>query len=690
MAPPTDEAASEGIAAMAADVAREPAGEGGSPGRTAGAPSQASRVLRVEVNGSLHDWFDIAEMGDFVRSPNFADTLLENIARYFGVPVENQAIYDEDGLLTTSADFSRALQRVAPMLYIYDVNDMGPELKERTADELATINAGVEQSWKNLGMLRRGGQKINEESFNSQAEKSLQPLLEPRDNNGDDALFSAKPASPATAAGLASQIAIGSSAKFGNEVVTADGQVDPPPVQVYSLLAPTTDSPSKAGMSTPTLRLGVVEGPSTAGCPSTQTTARTAFSAAARNEAELFTGRSGTARLGSGISSPPGPHVRKTASPLMTPLISLQSQQSARTADSLRHAAWHPSVSQSPVQPARARSTAAPATMILGSGQSMSWPPGVNPLSSATAPPGVNWGMDMSRMVSSSQLLGQSVNMERPVSPTRPLQRDTRPLTPKPSSARSVTPPPGPHGALNFSIEARSGAQARAVTPPPGTHGGLNFSIEARCLTPTSRGMQARILNSGPPPPLSPAQVSARNAGLVRMPSNNQVQYAPLRSMDRSVSPRRATTPTPMAARSLTPTSSVQQIYEQSTAEILRQARTSAAAGPLRATLPTASAAGNASIRALTPTRYDAHRAVLGGSHFAGPGQISLGGGLGLGLQGSLGGFQDTSLNSGYSSGWLEAGGLAMQPLSALSAKDVGNISISSYASSRHEPGSKR
>mmetsp|Transcript_67739 Transcript_67739/g.210398 ORF Transcript_67739/g.210398 Transcript_67739/m.210398 type:complete len:610 (+) Transcript_67739:160-1989(+) len=110
------------------------------------------RMLRVEVNGLLHDWFDIEEMGQFVRSPTFSSTLRENIARYFGVPVKNQAIYDEDGLLTTSADFSRALQRFTPKLYIYDAQEMGPHLRERTSEQLAMIDAEVEQSRRNFRM----------------------------------------------------------------------------------------------------------------------------------------------------------------------------------------------------------------------------------------------------------------------------------------------------------------------------------------------------------------------------------------------------------------------------------------------------------------------------------------------------------------------------------------------------------
>jgi len=102
------------------------------------------RMLRVEVNGLLHDWFDVDELGDMVKAPGFSTTLRENIARYFGVPVKCQAVYDEDGLLATAADFSRALHRYAPKLYVYNLEEMGAQLREKTSEQLAKIDAEVE------------------------------------------------------------------------------------------------------------------------------------------------------------------------------------------------------------------------------------------------------------------------------------------------------------------------------------------------------------------------------------------------------------------------------------------------------------------------------------------------------------------------------------------------------------------
>lgn len=149
-------AANGGLADLVADAERErvtnqAAPAAGNPSPTTPPPPVSGRMLRVEVHGLLHDWFDVGDMGDFIRSPAFAGTLRENVSRYFGVPLERQAIYDEDGLLTTCADFSRALQRVYPKLYVYDLDEMGPELRARAVEELRQLDAEVEQSWRHFG-----------------------------------------------------------------------------------------------------------------------------------------------------------------------------------------------------------------------------------------------------------------------------------------------------------------------------------------------------------------------------------------------------------------------------------------------------------------------------------------------------------------------------------------------------------
>lgn len=149
-------AANGGLADLVADAERErvtnqAAPAAGNPSPTTPPPPASGRMLRVEVHGLLHDWFDVGDMGDFIRSPSFAGTLRENVSRYFGVPLERQAIYDEDGLLTTCADFSRALQRVYPKLYVYDLEEMGPELRARAVEELRQLDAEIEQSWRHFG-----------------------------------------------------------------------------------------------------------------------------------------------------------------------------------------------------------------------------------------------------------------------------------------------------------------------------------------------------------------------------------------------------------------------------------------------------------------------------------------------------------------------------------------------------------
>lgn len=106
------------------------------------------RMLRIEVHGLLHDWFDLDDLGDMVKSSGFNITLRENIARYFGVPVEQQALYDEDGLLATTADLRRALQRYAPKLYVYNFSEIGRQLHEKTSAQLAIISQQVAEMQK--------------------------------------------------------------------------------------------------------------------------------------------------------------------------------------------------------------------------------------------------------------------------------------------------------------------------------------------------------------------------------------------------------------------------------------------------------------------------------------------------------------------------------------------------------------
>eukprot|EP00405_Crypthecodinium_cohnii_P052493 CAMPEP_0206606740 /NCGR_PEP_ID=MMETSP0325_2-20121206/51595_1 /ASSEMBLY_ACC=CAM_ASM_000347 /TAXON_ID=2866 /ORGANISM="Crypthecodinium cohnii, Strain Seligo" /LENGTH=267 /DNA_ID=CAMNT_0054123341 /DNA_START=52 /DNA_END=853 /DNA_ORIENTATION=- len=108
------------------------------------------RMLRVEFRGQPYDWFSLDEMGDVVRSEDFSNTLRENIAHYFSVPYDCQAIFDEDGLLTAPIDFVRSLQRPQPYLRVFDVRELPDDLREQGMKLLAVLGESVERAHKML------------------------------------------------------------------------------------------------------------------------------------------------------------------------------------------------------------------------------------------------------------------------------------------------------------------------------------------------------------------------------------------------------------------------------------------------------------------------------------------------------------------------------------------------------------
>lgn len=110
----------------------------------------ASRMLRVEFKGQPYDWFNLEEMGDVVRSEDFTNTLRENVVHYFSVPYDCQAIFDEEGLLSTAVDFARALQSVNPYLRVYDTREMPQDVKEQTVHKLGIISSEVARSLRSL------------------------------------------------------------------------------------------------------------------------------------------------------------------------------------------------------------------------------------------------------------------------------------------------------------------------------------------------------------------------------------------------------------------------------------------------------------------------------------------------------------------------------------------------------------
>mmetsp|Transcript_73438 Transcript_73438/g.175008 ORF Transcript_73438/g.175008 Transcript_73438/m.175008 type:complete len:484 (+) Transcript_73438:202-1653(+) len=120
------------------------------PGEAGSQPPGGSRMLRIEHKGQAYDWFNLDELSDVVRMNDFANTLRENVAHYFGVPTEWQAIYDEEGLLITGVDFARALQSVRPWLRVYDIREMMPDFREQTALKLTTISNEVTRMQRNL------------------------------------------------------------------------------------------------------------------------------------------------------------------------------------------------------------------------------------------------------------------------------------------------------------------------------------------------------------------------------------------------------------------------------------------------------------------------------------------------------------------------------------------------------------
>jgi len=121
----------------------------GSRGHSHRSPAQP-RMLRIEFKGQPYDWFNLDEMGEVVCTDEFANTLRENIAHYFGVPFQCQAVYDDVSLLTSTSDFMRALQSIRPVLHVYDVRTMQHDHKEHTKKQLEATNVEVQRSQKNL------------------------------------------------------------------------------------------------------------------------------------------------------------------------------------------------------------------------------------------------------------------------------------------------------------------------------------------------------------------------------------------------------------------------------------------------------------------------------------------------------------------------------------------------------------
>jgi len=104
------------------------------------------RMLRVEFRGQPYDWFNLEDAADTIRSAEFPKTLQENIAHYFNIPLEYQAVFDEEGLLSTVVDFVRALQAVKPSLQIFDIREMGTKAQEAASAQLDKVAEEVKRA----------------------------------------------------------------------------------------------------------------------------------------------------------------------------------------------------------------------------------------------------------------------------------------------------------------------------------------------------------------------------------------------------------------------------------------------------------------------------------------------------------------------------------------------------------------
>mmetsp|Transcript_142183 Transcript_142183/g.247812 ORF Transcript_142183/g.247812 Transcript_142183/m.247812 type:complete len:621 (-) Transcript_142183:108-1970(-) len=143
--------------------------------RSASRGPPPARMLRIEYKGQPYDWFNLDEMGDIVRTSDFSNTLRENIAHYFGVPFECQAVYDEEGMLSSVADFARALHSMRPWLRVHDIREMESELKDRTVQQLNAITAEVERSLRHLGAVPQPGIAPVESAYEAPGRVASQP-----------------------------------------------------------------------------------------------------------------------------------------------------------------------------------------------------------------------------------------------------------------------------------------------------------------------------------------------------------------------------------------------------------------------------------------------------------------------------------------------------------------------------------
>ncbi|CAK8989225.1 unnamed protein product [Durusdinium trenchii] len=121
-------------------------------GSADGAFPESGRMLRVEYKNQPYDWFNLDDMGPLVHTEEFAGTLKENINHYFDLGFDEQAIFDEDGILVSAADFLRSLRQPRPYIRLYSLRQLPQELKEQTAEKLASLAQEVTKMQQILNM----------------------------------------------------------------------------------------------------------------------------------------------------------------------------------------------------------------------------------------------------------------------------------------------------------------------------------------------------------------------------------------------------------------------------------------------------------------------------------------------------------------------------------------------------------
>jgi len=127
--------------------------------RAPSSPTRTGRMLRVEFKGQPYDWFSLDDMGSLIQSEEFASTLKENINHYFNVPFDDQAVFDEEGILVSPIDFKRALQHPRPYFRVYNLRELPNEMKEQAVEKLATISQEVAKMQQALGTPASLGQQ---------------------------------------------------------------------------------------------------------------------------------------------------------------------------------------------------------------------------------------------------------------------------------------------------------------------------------------------------------------------------------------------------------------------------------------------------------------------------------------------------------------------------------------------------